>query len=441
MLATNGWKGTVARLAGTAAMMLLGQGLAPARARAEEVAVVRTPLGQIAWRFLSKDAPEHVKYVKHLIATGFYDGTTFHRVIPNFVVQGGDPNSKNDDRSDDGDGEGDRRLKAEFSRRLHYRPGTVGMARDADPDSGSCQFFIALENLPRLDGRYTIFGEVVEGLEVARRIAALPRDLDDNPLRKVPMTVRLEDRELGDRIASVDVGQSGSGEVLTGPGKPRPYDAKNRLWTAPVLLQASTKAEPDLAKERLEVAINTEGRVIDVRFGRIDAPRPDMLMGIAFTMSFAPARYEGHPQKVRIEINADGSDPGPPTGGGAPLDLTASGSGAADGPAGAGSGLTPPRILVQVTLPRGAPPPARAARLRLTVDAAGVVADAALQVSCGDAALDAAAVDAARALLFDPAKRTRAGRKDPEPIAVYLDVETRFVAAAGSAGAADGAAK
>jgi peptidyl-prolyl cis-trans isomerase B (cyclophilin B) len=114
----------------------------------------RCPRG-VVWRFLPR-TPGHVAYVKHLIATGFYDGTTLHRVIPQFVVQGGDPNTKNDDRSDDGEGEADRRLKAEFSRRLHYRPGTVGMARDADPDSGSCQFFVALENLPRLDGRYTI---------------------------------------------------------------------------------------------------------------------------------------------------------------------------------------------------------------------------------------------------------------------------------------------
>src|SRR5580765_6364267 len=193
-----------------------------ARAGTEEVAVVTTPLGEFVWRFLPQDAPEHVAYVKHLIATGFYDGTTLHRVIPHFVVQGGDPNTKNDDRSDDGEGEADRRLKAEFSRRLHYRPGTVGMARDADPDSGSCQFFVALENLPRLDGRYTIFAEVVEGLEVARRIAAVPRDLNDNPLDRVPVTVRLEKRTVREGVASREEGAFPSGEVLTGPDKPRP---------------------------------------------------------------------------------------------------------------------------------------------------------------------------------------------------------------------------
>src|SRR5437867_9523748 len=129
----------------------------------EEVAVLHTPKGEIAFRFFEADALGHAAYVKELIRRGFYDGTTFHRVIPHFVIQGGDPNSKDADRSNDGDGEADRRLKAEFSTKLHYRPGTVGMARDADPDSGSCQFFIALENIPRLDGKYTVFGEVITG--------------------------------------------------------------------------------------------------------------------------------------------------------------------------------------------------------------------------------------------------------------------------------------
>jgi len=141
------------RLIVSACLLLACGAVAPMAAPAskEEVAVLTTPHGEIVWRFLDGDAPGHAAYVRDLIRRGFYDGTTFHRVIPHFVVQGGDPNSKNADRSDDGDGEADRRLKAEFSTTLHYRPGSVGMARDADPDSGSCQFFIALEDLPRLD--------------------------------------------------------------------------------------------------------------------------------------------------------------------------------------------------------------------------------------------------------------------------------------------------
>jgi cyclophilin family peptidyl-prolyl cis-trans isomerase len=158
----------------------------------EDVAVIETGHGRMVLRFFPDEAPQHAAYFKDLIVRRFYDGTTFHRVIPHFVIQGGDPNSRDADRSNDGDGEADRRLKAEFSEALHYRPGTVGMARDADPDSGSCQFFIALENIPRLDGKYTIFGELVEGLDVARKIADLPRDLRDNPLERVDMRVSLK---------------------------------------------------------------------------------------------------------------------------------------------------------------------------------------------------------------------------------------------------------
>jgi peptidyl-prolyl cis-trans isomerase B (cyclophilin B) len=414
------WIGKGARLSVAALLLLAASvGLAtPARAGNEEVAVLRTPLGEIAWRFLPKDAPEHVRYVKHLIETGFYDGTTFHRVIPHFVIQGGDPNSKNDDRSDDGEGEADHRLKAEFSTRLHYRPGTVGMARDADPDSGSCQFFIALENLPRLDGRYTIFGEVVEGLEVARRIAGLPRDLNDNPLARVPMTVRLEKRALPDVLASVDPGLTGSGETLTGPDKPRPFDPGNRLWTAPALIKAALTPGPGEGKERVEVAIDPAGRVIDVRFTSLEVARPEMLQAIAYAWTFTPAQYDGSPRKTRVEINADGSDLGPPSGGGAPLDP-------------AGAGIVPPRAAVRVALAENAKPPVRPARLRLTIDASGAVTDAALQESCGDAGLDAEAVRRARDLLFEPATRRAPGRSKPDPIAVYLDVEARFVPAAG----------
>src|SRR6266446_3744843 len=201
---------------GVAAGLLLG--LSPLfAAPREEVAVIRTSYGEILFRFFDAEAPNHASYVRELIRKGFFDGTTFHRAIPHFVIQGGDPNSKDDDRSNDGDGEADRKLKAEFSHVLHYRPGTVGMARDVDPDSGSCQFFIALENLPRLDGRYTIFAEVVDGLEVVRRIASLPRDLNDNPLSRVAIRVRLEKRAVPDRIASLEPGPGGSGEILTGP--------------------------------------------------------------------------------------------------------------------------------------------------------------------------------------------------------------------------------
>ncbi|HEV8201074.1 MAG TPA: TonB family protein [Candidatus Polarisedimenticolia bacterium] len=404
--------------------------LAPLSAAAgtEEVAVLHAPQGEIVWRFLPKEAPEHVAYVKSLIARGFYDGTTFHRVIPHFVIQGGDPNSKNEDRSDDGDGEADRRLKAEFSTRLHYRPGTIGMARDADPDSGSCQFFIALENLPRLDGKYTIFAEVVEGMEVARRIASVPRDLNDNPLDRVPITVRLEKRPVREGIASREEGVFPSGEVLTGPGKPRPWDPKNRLFPAPVLKTTGMKAEGDAAATRLDISVGEDGHVIDARL--VDPATKDALrlQSMPGTWVFDPPTYDGKPQKIRFEIRADGTHPAAPTGGGAPLDLAEAMAVDGAGKDAAAATIAPPRPAVKVTLPAGARAPARPTRLRLTVAADGTVADAAIQESSGDANLDRASAEAARGLVFAPAMRRRPGRPEPEPQAVYLDVESRFIA-------------
>ncbi len=392
-------------------------GQAAAAAAPEEVAVLKTPYGEIAWRFFEKEAPGHTAYVKELIRRGFYEGTTFHRVIPHFVIQGGDPNSKNDDRSDDGWGEGDRRLKAEFSRTLHYRPGTVGMARDADPDSGSCQFFIALESIPRLDGRYTIFGEVTEGLEVARRIALLPRDLNDNPLERVTIGARLETRDVPGESLSAEPGESG--ELLTGPDRrPRFYDPGNVLWQAPALaagVPAAEAAAAALPKARIEVTVDREGKVIDARFPDWRTPSAMLLLGHARRWSFGPVLYDGEPQKVRFEIDADGGAIGPPTGGGAPLEI--------------GGGISAPHAAVRVEIPSGEKAPEQQVILRLTIDAEGNVTDAALQSSSGDPELDAAAVEAAMKLAFTSATRRAPAGEEPEPVAVYLDVEARFIEA------------
>ncbi|MEW6365912.1 MAG: TonB family protein [Acidobacteriota bacterium] len=375
----------------------------------EDVAVVSTPFGEIVWRFLPEHAPGHTAYVQQLIRGGFYDGTTFHRVIPYFVVQGGDPNTKNSDRSDDGEGDSERTLKAEFSQDLHYRPGTVGMARGADPDSGSCQFFIALENIPRLDGKYTIFGEVISGLDVARMIADQPRDLNDNPIRRIPVTIRIEKREVPKKILSLDTGESG--EVLTGPTKPRPFDSGNVLFKAPALRPAaSATASPALG--RMDLAVDAAGKVLDVRF--VDSAQKDAerLRSTALGWSFEPAEYNGTRVKVRIEINSDGSAIGPTTGGGAPMEI--------------GGGVQPPRPVIAVVVSAEKRAPDRPALMRLTIDPTGRVTDVALQSSCGDSDLDAAAAQAAFAMLFEPA--TRNGSDGPEPIAVYLNVQARFTA-------------
>ncbi|MEA1997413.1 MAG: peptidylprolyl isomerase [Gemmatimonadota bacterium] len=146
----------------------------------DEVAVISTDFGRIILRFFPGAAPGHVSNFKSLARSKFYDGTIFHRVIPGFMIQGGDPNSRDDNQANDGGGRGPRLLKAEFSRIPHEK-GIVSMARSRDPNSASCQFFILVGRAPHLDGQYSVFGKVVKGIEAVDKIVALPRNEGDNP--------------------------------------------------------------------------------------------------------------------------------------------------------------------------------------------------------------------------------------------------------------------
>lgn len=152
----------------------------------EDVAIINTSLGQIIFKFYPKDAPNHVANFKKLAQSNFYDNTTFHRVIPGFMIQGGDPNSKDNDRSNDGTGGPGYTIKAEFNTRKHLR-GTVSMARSQDPDSAGSQFFICVDTQSFLDGKYTVFGQVIEGMDVVDSIVNARRDQNDNPLEKIVM--------------------------------------------------------------------------------------------------------------------------------------------------------------------------------------------------------------------------------------------------------------
>jgi cyclophilin family peptidyl-prolyl cis-trans isomerase len=152
----------------------------------EDVAILKTSLGTIVFKFYEKDAPKHVANFKKLASSGFYDGTTFHRVIPGFMIQGGDPNSKDADRSNDGLGGSGTNVPAEFNANKHLR-GTVSMARAQDPNSASSQFFICVKPTPFLDGQYSVFGQVLEGMDVVDKIVSVPRDARDNPIDKVVM--------------------------------------------------------------------------------------------------------------------------------------------------------------------------------------------------------------------------------------------------------------
>ena len=149
-------------------------------------ALIETNFGNIKIKLLPEIAPETVRNFITLTKSSFYDGTLFHRVIPKFMIQGGDPNTKESDKSVWGQGGPGYNLKAEFNSRSHLR-GIVSMARATDPDSAGSQFFIVTSDSTFLDRQYTVFAEVVEGLEIADKIVNLPRDGNDCPSEEAKM--------------------------------------------------------------------------------------------------------------------------------------------------------------------------------------------------------------------------------------------------------------
>jgi peptidyl-prolyl cis-trans isomerase B (cyclophilin B) len=159
----------------------------------ETKAVIETKFGSMELRFFPDVAPNHVNNLIELAKKGFYDGTTFHRVIPGFMIQGGDPNSKDPDRSKHGMGGPSHSVVAEFSDKPHKR-GTLSMARSSDPNSAGSQFFICVADSRFLDGKYTVFGEVVSGMDVADMIVSQKRDRRDNPLERIDMKIRVVEK-------------------------------------------------------------------------------------------------------------------------------------------------------------------------------------------------------------------------------------------------------
>ena len=150
-------------------------------------ASIETNHGKISFELLPDLAPETVRNFEKLTKDGFYDETLFHRVIPGFMIQGGDPNTKTDNKSSWGMGGPGYNVKAEFSSRSHLR-GIVSMARAQDPDSAGSQFFIVTSDSAFLDRQYTVFGQVKEGMDVADKIVNMDKDGNDCPLEKVVMT-------------------------------------------------------------------------------------------------------------------------------------------------------------------------------------------------------------------------------------------------------------
>jgi len=146
-------------------------------------------LGKMVLKLWPDVAPLHCAHFDVRVHEGHYNGTAFHRVIPGFMIQGGDPNSKSGPRTSWGSGGHSDLVKAEFSKTKSHVRGVVSGARTNDPNSYSGQFFICVGAPTFLDGQYTAFGEVLSGMEVADAIVASPRDAGDNPLEKIEMTI------------------------------------------------------------------------------------------------------------------------------------------------------------------------------------------------------------------------------------------------------------
>jgi len=152
----------------------------------EEVAVLETTMGQIVLGFYPDDAPNHVENFKKLAKEGVYNGVLFHRVIPGFVIQGGDPKTADPSTPKEmyGTGGTGNMLQAEFNDNPHQH-GTLSMARAQDPNSADAQFYICLGRIPHLDGKYTVFGEVLKGLDVVDAIGAVETEFRDIPVTPV----------------------------------------------------------------------------------------------------------------------------------------------------------------------------------------------------------------------------------------------------------------
>ena len=173
----------------------------------KEVAIIDTEFGEMVIDFFEGNAPKHVESFKTHSRNGYYDKTIFHRVIPGFMIQGGDPNTKGDNNASYGTGghaakyfgignENDSStwtLPAEFNN-IKHKVGILSMARANNPNSGGSQFFICAAETPHLNGKYTVFGQVIEGLEIIEQIVNQPRDSRDNPNRRIEMKVRIEKR-------------------------------------------------------------------------------------------------------------------------------------------------------------------------------------------------------------------------------------------------------
>ncbi len=172
-------------------LMAVAFGEEPATGSQAPHVILKTKFGEMEIVLFKDLAPKHVESFLKLAEKGFYNGTIFHRIIPGFMIQGGDPLTKDPaNRSKFGTGGPGYTVPAEFSKVAHEK-GILSAARTADPNSAGSQFFLMVDKAPHLDGQYTVFGEVLKGIEVADTIVSQPRDLRDNPVERIEMTIEV----------------------------------------------------------------------------------------------------------------------------------------------------------------------------------------------------------------------------------------------------------
>ncbi len=153
--------------------------------------ILKTKFGEMEIVLFHDLAPKHVESFLKLANSGFYNGTIFHRILPGFMIQGGDPLTKDPaNKNKYGTGGPGYTVPAEFSKVVHEK-GILSAARTQDPNSAGSQFFIMVAKAPHLDGQYTVFGEIVKGVDVAETIVSQPRDLRDNPVERIEMTIEV----------------------------------------------------------------------------------------------------------------------------------------------------------------------------------------------------------------------------------------------------------
>ncbi len=164
----------------------------------DQVVIIHTNFGDIALLLYDK-TPKHKANFLKLVEEGYYDGTTFHRIIDNFMIQGGDPNTKDDDKTNDGLGGPDYSVPAEFVKELTHKQGVIAAAREPDrsnPEKASSgsQFYIIenKEGYHSLDGNYTVFGEVIKGIEVVEKIAEQKKDRRNRPVEDIKITIMIK---------------------------------------------------------------------------------------------------------------------------------------------------------------------------------------------------------------------------------------------------------